>query len=144
MRKVLDLLCVTSFARQTSEFDNGRMHIGEALRTIRVLQGRTQESVALEAGTNSSNLSRLELGKQSTTVDRLTSLAAALKVNLSDLFRMIEAPPSIGDPHLKEVQAAYDDDVKALCQAYGSLDAHHRSIGLMMIRDLEKVQRPAK
>jgi transcriptional regulator with XRE-family HTH domain len=120
------------------------MHIGEALRTIRLRQGRTQESVALEAGFNTANLSRLERGQQSVTVKRLMSLAAALKVSLSDLFRMIEVPPMIGDTQFKEVEAPYDEDMAALCRAYGVLDTHHRMIGLRMIRDLVKAQRMLK
>ncbi|NYE25985.1 helix-turn-helix domain-containing protein [Pigmentiphaga litoralis] len=120
------------------------MHIGEALRTIRVRQGRTQESVALDVGFNSANLSRLECGGQGVTLDRLMALAASLKVRASDLVKMIEGPAAIGGVQLQEEEIAYADDIQALCRAYGSLDAHYRMIGLMMIRDLAKAQRTAK
>ena len=120
------------------------MHIGEAIRAIRIGQGRTQESVALDVGFNSANLSRLERGEQAVTLDRLMVLAAVLKTKASDIVRMIEGPTAIGGTSLQEEEAAYPDDMQALCRAYSTLDTQHRMIGLMMIRDLAKAQRAVR
>lgn len=120
------------------------MQIGEALRSIRLRQGRTLESVALEAGFDTANLSRLERGEQTVSLDRLIALAAALRVKSSDLLRMIEAPAASGDTELKEVEFSYGSDTQALNRAYGMLDSHHRMIGLRIIQELVKAQRSVR
>src|SRR5207245_4096638 len=65
---------------------NGRIEIGERLRAIRLLRRRTLKAVAEAAGVSESFLSQLERGRTSASVASLQRLAAALGIEVSDLF----------------------------------------------------------
>ena len=60
--------------------------LGERLRAIRLLRRRTLKEVAGAAGFSESFLSQLERGRSSASIASLQRLAAALGVEVSDLF----------------------------------------------------------
>ena len=62
------------------------MKIGEAIRKLRLERGSTQEDVALEAGTNAGNLSRIERCQQQPSLELVELIAAALGTTLADLY----------------------------------------------------------
>lgn len=62
------------------------VQVGERLRTIRLLRRRTLKEVAAAAGVSESFVSQLERGRSSASVATLQRLAAALGVEVSDLF----------------------------------------------------------
>jgi transcriptional regulator with XRE-family HTH domain len=64
----------------------GPIDVGERLRAIRLLRRRTLKAVAEEAGVSESFLSQLERGRTSASVASLQRLAAALGMEISDLF----------------------------------------------------------
>ena len=66
--------------------EEGRVELGERLRAIRLLRRRTLKDVALAAGVSESFLSQLERGRSSASVASLQRLAAALGIEVSDLF----------------------------------------------------------
>jgi transcriptional regulator with XRE-family HTH domain len=65
---------------------DGRVDLGERLRAIRLLRRRTLKDVAGAAGVSESFLSQLERGRTSASVASLQRLAAALGIEVSDLF----------------------------------------------------------
>jgi transcriptional regulator with XRE-family HTH domain len=81
---------------ETSAAENGRVDLGERLRAIRLLRRRTLKDVALAAGVSESFLSQLERGRTSASVASLQRLAAALGIEVSDLFASDGLPrPSV-------------------------------------------------
>jgi transcriptional regulator with XRE-family HTH domain len=65
---------------------DGRVDLGERLRAIRLLRRRTLKDVAVDAGVSESFLSQLERGRTGASVATLQRLAAALGIEVSDLF----------------------------------------------------------
>ena len=64
--------------------------IGEAIRSLRLELGMSQEELAEASGTHRTYVSQLERGIRNPTVTVLARLAIALKVELPDLFRNIK------------------------------------------------------
>ncbi len=62
------------------------MKIGEAIKQLRLERGATQEDVALEAGTNAGNLSRIERCQQQPALELVEKIAAALDMTVADLY----------------------------------------------------------
>jgi transcriptional regulator with XRE-family HTH domain len=60
--------------------------VGERLRAIRMLRRRTLKDVAHAAGVSESFLSQVERGRSSASVATLQRLAAAVGIEISDLF----------------------------------------------------------
>ncbi|MFA7268083.1 MAG: helix-turn-helix transcriptional regulator [Sterolibacterium sp.] len=66
------------------------MKIGEAIRKTRQEQDATLEKIALAAGTDAANLSRIERGKQGFTPEMIEKIAKALKLPVSSLYSRVE------------------------------------------------------
>jgi len=79
------------FAQYAGEKHNHRMKIGEAIKKLRLDRGATQEDVALEAGTNAGNLSRIERCQQQPALELVEKIAAALDTTVADLYAYAEA-----------------------------------------------------
>jgi transcriptional regulator with XRE-family HTH domain len=62
------------------------MKIGETIKKLRLERGLTQEEVALEAGTNAGNLSRIERCQQQPSLELVEQIAAALGTTVADLY----------------------------------------------------------
>ena len=67
------------------------MKIGEAIKKLRLERGATQEDVALEAGTNAGNLSRIERCQQQPALQLVEKIACALGMTVADLYIFAEA-----------------------------------------------------
>ena len=65
---------------------NGKLELGERLRAIRLLRRLTLREVAAAAGVSESFVSQLERGRSSASVATLQRLAAAVGIEISDLF----------------------------------------------------------
>jgi transcriptional regulator with XRE-family HTH domain len=66
------------------------MEIGRAILEIRKERGLKQEGVALEAGTNTGHLSRIEQGVRQPSLDMLERLAMALGVSVTEVVSRAE------------------------------------------------------
>jgi transcriptional regulator with XRE-family HTH domain len=66
--------------------DDGRVDLGERLKAIRLLRRKTLKEVAAKAGVSESFLSQVERGRTGASVASLQRLAAALGIEVSDLF----------------------------------------------------------
>src|SRR5947208_11394138 len=71
---------------ESSAAGDHRIDLGERLRAIRLLRRRTLREVAEAAGVSESFLSQLERGRSNASVASLQRLAAALGIEVSDLF----------------------------------------------------------
>jgi Zn-dependent peptidase ImmA (M78 family)/transcriptional regulator with XRE-family HTH domain len=69
--------------------------IGQNLKRIRLSQGKTQETLAREAGISLPGLRNFESGKNAPKVDVLLSLGDALGVGFSDLITEVKMPQAI-------------------------------------------------
>ena len=74
-----------------------RVDVGERLRAIRRLRRATLKTVADRAGLSESFLSQVERGRANASVGSLKRIAAALGVNVADLF---EPNGSTGRPRV--------------------------------------------
>jgi transcriptional regulator with XRE-family HTH domain len=77
---------VTEPAVQSPAATNGQLAVGERLRAIRLLRRLTLREVADAAGVSESFVSQLERGRSSASVATLQRLAAAVGIEISDLF----------------------------------------------------------
>jgi transcriptional regulator with XRE-family HTH domain len=68
------------------EEGNGRVELGERLKALRLLRRKTLKDVADAAGVSQSFVSQLERGRSSASVATLQRIAAALGMEISDLF----------------------------------------------------------
>ncbi len=66
------------------------MKIGQAIRKIRKEKGATLEEIALTAGTDPGNLSKVERNLQQATPDMLENVAGALGLPVSSLYLIAE------------------------------------------------------
>jgi len=71
------------------------MKIGDAIRTVRREQGATLEKIALAAGTDAANLSRIERGKQGFTPEMIARISKALKLPVSALYSRVEQASAV-------------------------------------------------
>jgi transcriptional regulator with XRE-family HTH domain len=65
-------------------------NLGKAISLLRLLRGRSQASVAREAGIGNSQLSKYESGKELPRLDSLERVLAALGVGYLELFRALK------------------------------------------------------
>ncbi len=72
------------------------MEIGQVIRVLRNERGTTLESLAFEAGTDASNLSRIERGVQQPTEDGLKAIAAALGTSVAAMYALAEGKQLTG------------------------------------------------
>jgi transcriptional regulator with XRE-family HTH domain len=79
-----------------------RVDVGERLRAIRRLRRATLRTVADRAGLSESFLSQVERGRANASVASLKRIAAALGVNVADLF---EPNGSTGNPRVLRREA---------------------------------------
>jgi transcriptional regulator with XRE-family HTH domain len=66
--------------------ETNRLDVGERLRAIRLLRRLTLREVAAAAGVSESFVSQLERGRSGASVATLQRLAAAVGIEISDLF----------------------------------------------------------
>lgn len=66
--------------------------LGPAIRQVRRARGLTLEEVAVEVGASVAHLSRMESGTRQPSLDGLLRVAAALGVEVGELFEVSEEP----------------------------------------------------
>ncbi len=70
--------------------DNCWMNIGTVIRRIRQEKKLTLEELAFQAGTDATNLSRIEREMQNPTPDLLEKISISLELPISSLYLMVE------------------------------------------------------
>jgi transcriptional regulator with XRE-family HTH domain len=64
--------------------------LGKRVRELRIRRGLTLEALALEAGIEIKQLSRIEYGEINTTVYQIYNLSQCLEINLNEVFELIK------------------------------------------------------
>ncbi len=71
---------------------DARKLFGANLRRYRVERGLSQERLALETGIDRAYVGRIERGSENITIARMEALAAALGLEVRDLFGDLPSP----------------------------------------------------
>lgn len=111
------------------------MKIGQAIRKVRREQGATLESIALAAGTDAANLSRIERGRQGFSPEMLGRIARALKLPLSALYQRIERESTAPS------EAERDDSTRILRKSLEHLTPENRALALEFVKLLARLQK---
>ena len=65
---------------------SAKVQLGERIKEVRKAKGFTQEQLAELVDIEQKHVSRIELGKNAPTIDRLEKIAAALNVPMGSFF----------------------------------------------------------
>ena len=63
-----------------------RRQFGKKVRALRKQKGMTQEALAHEANIERSYMGAIERGQRSPTLDKISAIAKALKIPMSEIF----------------------------------------------------------
>jgi transcriptional regulator with XRE-family HTH domain len=111
------------------------MTIGALLKKRRVERGLTLEAVALEAGTDPGNLSRIERDAQQPSAPLLKKLAQALGVTMAALYAEVETPA------LREQAPEYNRRQQQLQRRFQALTPEHQQLALDFMQMLARRQK---
>lgn len=120
------------------------MELGHVIRALRKKRGDTLEKVALEAGTDASNLSRIERGVQQPSMELLRSLAAALQTSQANLLACAEGR---GDsPEFAREMLGIDDmdftkEAIQLRRQFRALTPENQRLAVELLRVLNRMQK---
>ena len=95
------LFCFLCFDEIAAEIENIKMDIGKNIRARRKEMKMTLEQLALEIGSDTGNLSRIERGQQSLTTDKISAIAKALNCLPVDLLSEEQAPIQLPPGYLR-------------------------------------------
>ncbi|WP_223424749.1 helix-turn-helix domain-containing protein [Alcanivorax limicola] len=113
---------------------NRAMDIGEVLKRRRENRMETLEDVAFRAGTDASNLSRIERGLQQPSLSLLDGLAVALETRVSDIYTELEAARNLPASKTPKPEP-WAADLQRLQRHVRELDADKRA----MLVDIAKL-----
>lgn len=83
--------------------------LGKAIKARRLELGKTQEEFSADVGINQSNISRLERGEQSLTLETLLRIVDALDTSLTALFAAVDNRQDINRLTQSMLQIAQED-----------------------------------
>ena len=119
------------------------MLLGAVLRKLRLERGLTQESLAHLAGTDAANISRMELDRQSPSLQMLYGLSRALQIPVSRIFERSEQEAA--DPSRVIAQGRspqnYNRAAERLMQQIATLTPAQRIVVQDLIRSLQRQNR---
>lgn len=119
------------------------MHIGAAIRHTRETLRLKLEMVALDAGFDPGNLSRIETGRQNPSIPRLEAIAKAMEVTVADLYALVEPPRSLisvsSAPNCRGRSLDNSEWVQ-IRRSYEVLDPRRRQLALEFLQLLQRMQ----
>ena len=116
--------------------ENPAMHIGEILKKRRESRFETLEDVAFRAGTDASNLSRIERGLQQPSIALLEALAGALDSRVSELYAEIEQRRQVRG--VAEPREPWGADLIRLQRHFRMLEAEQRALLIEIAKLLKR------
>ncbi|MGH8434543.1 MAG: helix-turn-helix domain-containing protein [Pseudomonas sp.] len=124
------------------------MHIGQVIYALRREKGLTQEALALEVETATSNLSRIEQGKSSPSLALLERLAGALGSSMTAIYSLVEgvalrSPGACRSAGSEEHSADFTRDAVQLRQSFRELTPENQRLALEFVRMLHRLQQEA-
>lgn len=121
------------------------MHIGQIIYALRKEKGLTQEALALEADTATSNLSRIEKGQRRPSGALLERLAAALGTSVTAIYGRSEgvslSQARSSKAGVSEEDADYSRDAVQLRQNFRDLSPANKHLTLEFVRMLGRLQK---
>jgi transcriptional regulator with XRE-family HTH domain len=117
------------------------MHIGQVIRVLRTERGATLESLAFEAGTDASNLSRIERGVQQPTEEGLKSIAGALGTSVAAMYALSEGK-QLTDDEVAGLLRPEDMGREAIQMRkyFRSLTPEYQKLALELVKTLVRTQ----
>jgi transcriptional regulator with XRE-family HTH domain len=97
--------------------ENEKVLLGRRIRSLRTAKGWTQEKLGAESGISYKFLGEIERGQKNPSFDILVKIAAALKVDLPEMFRFEQETVdtnAIKDRISRIVKTLPDDDLHRL------------------------------
>ncbi|KUM55196.1 helix-turn-helix domain-containing protein [Rheinheimera sp. EpRS3] len=126
------------------------MHIGHAIRILRIQRKLTQEQLALEADIATSNVSRIEKGQRQPSQRLLVKLATALNTTPSQLYAACEHP-NLPDGQLCDTNKAgltvqtsqllLTSEAQILLKLFHELNSDNKALLLEQLKALHRWQR---
>ncbi|MBI3525081.1 MAG: helix-turn-helix transcriptional regulator [Betaproteobacteria bacterium] len=117
------------------------MKIGDAIRTVRLEQGATLEKIALAAGTDAANLSRIERGKQGFTPEMIARISTALKLPVSALYSRVEQATAAYRVAPVNESAEKFPEAELFASRFGQLNSENQHLVLEFVKTLLKWQK---
>lgn len=118
------------------------MEIGKVIRALRNTRGASLESLAFDAGTDASNLSRIERGVQKPTEDGLRAIASALGTTIATLYATAEGK-SLVDARTGGTLDLDDlgHESVQMRRYFKSLTPEYRKVAFELVKTLARIQR---
>jgi transcriptional regulator with XRE-family HTH domain len=113
------------------------MTLGTLLKKRRLERGLTLEAVALEAGTNQGNLSRIERDTQQPSAALLRKIAKALGVTVSSLYEELDSAPA----GIRETPPSYSKQLQQLQRGFLTLTPDNQKLAVEFIKLLGRMQK---
>jgi len=119
------------------------MKIGEAIKQLRLERGATQEDVALEAGTNAGNLSRIERCQQQPALELVEKIAAALGMTVADLYAHAAQQTKTAKSKAKPKIGGKDSSNATILfrRGFQQLTPENKRIAVEFVKVLNRLQR---
>lgn len=120
------------------------MEIGQIIRALRQKRGETLESMALDVGTDASNLSRIERGVQQPSKELLQSIAASLQTTVAVLHACAEGKsysPKQAQELLGVDESDYTSEAIQLRRHFRTLTPDNQRALLEIAKVLNRLQR---
>lgn len=117
------------------------MQIGKVIRALRNERGLSLESLAFDAGTDASNLSRVERGLQQLSEEGMKSVAKALGTSVAAMYAMAEGKRLAGDKDGPFVSAdEMGREATQMRKYFRGLSPEYQRIALELVKTLAKTQ----
>ena len=120
------------------------MKIGEAIKKLRLERGATQEDVALEAGTNAGNLSRIERCRQQPALELVEKIAAAFGMKVTDLYAYAESHQLQSSKSKLKIKPNIESDnsnaVVLLRRSFQQLTPENKRLAVEFVKLLNRTQ----
>lgn len=117
------------------------MQIGQVIRVLRTERGATLESLAFEAGTDASNLSRIERGVQQPTEEGLKAIASALGTSVAGMYALTEGKQLTGDEVAGLLQPEdMGREAIQMRRYFRSLSPEYQKVAVEIIKTLLRTQ----
>lgn len=120
------------------------MHIGQIIYALRRDRGLTQEALALEADTATSNLSRIEKGQRRPSGALLERLAQALGTSVTAIYAQVEgvALNTPGRQPAADVESSdFSRDALQLRRDFRDLSQSNKRLTLEFVRMLVRLEK---
>lgn len=120
------------------------MNIGKVIRALRTGRGDSLEKLALDVGTDASNLSRIERGLQQPSEEAVRAIAAALETSVAELYALAEGK-TLGKSRSTGALQPADlmKDAVQMRRYFRSLTPEYQKVALELVKTLVRVQQKA-